>query len=562
MTSESVKKKHIDNITPPSTCHEPLGEKKKQRKMAANNEIKSRITRDNFDSELFLEKSNYILHNPDVDYEDCSLWDFFENIFWRPDNLDTTSEVYPFEDTLCKEYLDWRDQANEKGFKNIIYQPDQNFKYNALWLVLHYKGMKDGKPNLKGSPYVITNGAEQIEKALQTNHEAVISSPITYVGRNRTAKNARYLYALAFDLDGVGMNQVTDLLYQMSGDVLPTANIIVNSGNGLHLYYILKKPIALFKDAVEVLQKLKRALTTKIWNKFTSSIEKPQYQGIFQGFRVPESRTKRGEKVKAFINRECPLYSVEDLARRVSNGDDKSIIKEWEWKRLDSGTYSTDRQTLKKAKEKYPEWYERVIVKGDKTKRRWNVSRDLYDWWVRKMWEPTTDITVGHRYFCLLSLSMFAIKCNVSEEELKKDLYSLVPHFDKLSKTDDNRFTETDAEDALKAYKDDFCTFPRNSIEFLTGVRIPKNKRNYQNQKDHLEVARAIRDIRVKQRGENRWDENNGRPSGSVVPAEDSPQYIKVQEWRKKHPKNENKSLCARETGLSRPTVYKWWKSR
>lgn len=46
-----------------------------------------------------------------------------------------------------------------------------------------------------------------------------------------------------------------------------------------------------------------------------------------------------------------------------------------------------------------------------------------------------------------------------------------------------------------------------------------------------------------------KWDANNGR----------KPEAEKVYQWKKEHPGVENKSLCARETGLTRPTVIKWW---
>lgn len=45
----------------------------------------------------------------------------------------------------------------------------------------------------------------------------------------------------------------------------------------------------------------------------------------------------------------------------------------------------------------------------------------------------------------------------------------------------------------------------------------------------------------------------NGRPKGSGT-AQD-----KVLKWQKEHP-NGKKADCIRETGLSKPTVYKWWK--
>ena len=44
------------------------------------------------------------------------------------------------------------------------------------------------------------------------------------------------------------------------------------------------------------------------------------------------------------------------------------------------------------------------------------------------------------------------------------------------------------------------------------------------------------------------WDENNGRKPKADI----------VIEWRKAHP-DEKKADCIRDTGLTKPTVYKWW---
>ena len=44
-----------------------------------------------------------------------------------------------------------------------------------------------------------------------------------------------------------------------------------------------------------------------------------------------------------------------------------------------------------------------------------------------------------------------------------------------------------------------------------------------------------------------------GRPIGS-----DKSEIIKV--WRQKNP-NGKKSDCIKQTGLSKPTVYKWWEN-
>ena len=71
-------------------------------------------------------------------------------------------------------------------------------------------------------------------------------APISYFGKNRTSKNARYIYALAFDLDGVGEKQINNLFFQIEKEVQPKPTFTVNSGNGLHLYYQFEKPIPLY----------------------------------------------------------------------------------------------------------------------------------------------------------------------------------------------------------------------------------------------------------------------------------------------------------------------------
>ena len=78
----------------------------------------------------------------------------------------------------------------------------------------------------------ITDELDELRELQDTDF--TIMSPISYFGRRRCGKNARYLYALVFDLDGVGMPQLRDTLHQMNKDILPPATFVVNSGTGLH----------------------------------------------------------------------------------------------------------------------------------------------------------------------------------------------------------------------------------------------------------------------------------------------------------------------------------------
>lgn len=85
-----------------------------------------------------------------------------------------------------------------------------------------------------------------------------------------------------------------------------------------------------------------------------------------------------------------------------------------------------------------------------------------------------------------------------------------------------------------------------DDIKKLTLVPIEKNKRNYRKQSEHLKMARFVRD-EINGRAET-WRNKDGRPTKARI----------VEEWQKSHPGG-RKVDCIRETGLSKPTVIKWW---
>ena len=99
---------------------------------------------------------------------------------------------------------------------------------------------------------------------------------------------------------------------------------------------------------------------------------------------------------------------------------------------------------------------------------------------------------------------------------------------------------------ALEAYAESYITYPIDTIVVRTGIAIEKNKRNGRNQVVHLERARAVQNIDYPN-GE--WRNKDGRPDKSQI----------VVDWRMTHPDG-TKAECIRETGLSKPTVYSWWK--
>ena len=390
----------------------------------------------------------------------------------------------------------------------------------------------------KAKRYTITDELSELSEVYDTDF--TIMSPLSYFGRRRCGKNARYLYALVFDLDGVGMPQLRDTLHQMNKDILPQATFVVNSGTGLHLYYVLEEPIPMYPHNQKCLKELKYSLTRQIWNRYTSTIKEPQMQGILQGFRVVGSGSKLGREYPVTAYRLGGRVTLEKLLEFIpdSNGEQQQLL----------GLMRKGRLSLAEAKEKYPDWYERRIVKKER-RGRWTVKRDLYDWWLHRI---ADEIRVGHRFYGIMTLAIYAKKCGIDEDELRRDAFALLRPYDDMSVEDINRFTKDDVVCALEMFNEDYVTFPRDDIAKLSGLTMPVNKRNFQRQADHLEIARAIRDIKAKQQGKKDWREGNGRPKGSGTA------QVRVYEWRQQYPEG-RKADCHRETGLDPKTVRKWW---
>lgn len=395
--------------------------------------------------------------------------------------------------------------------------------------------------------YTITDDLDTIDELLESENFIIIS-PIGYIGKSRKTENATRMYAFAIEIDDLRVSEdgrpvgLNDLLHHFDIDLLPTPNYIVCSGNGVHLYYIFEQPLILFDNVKKSLDAFKKALTPFFWNQYVTKdykMENIQFESPFQGFRMAGGVTKNGERTRIFEISTHPI-AIEELNRYAVKFGKKEC-------QIDIA-YESE-LTLAEAKEAYPEWYERRIVNKQK-KGTWECKRDLYDWWKRRI---TEGASVGHRYYCLLMLSIYAIKCgrNVTEEELIQDAYSFLAQFDAMSDNDINRFTDEDVMDALQGYYDkDLVTYPINSIVYRSGIAIEKNKRNGLKQNQHLYLARRRKEdmkvIGIPMKAVE------GRPKGS------SKQKDIVINWRMGHPSGTPKQ-CMEETGISKNTVYRWW---
>ena len=452
------------------------------------------------------------------------------------------------------------DEVEPKEFYRGIF-PEGSFQekgvqesgtYNGLLVAVQKEKHKNGTPKVK--KFIVTDDLDIIDEVCQTD-DFCLMSPISYAGKNRTADHARFLYAFAVDLDRlrykdgepIGLLNLWERHIELM-DRIPKPTYIVSSGTGLHLYYVLTDPVAMFKDTSRRLQSLKRDLTSLIWHETIVDIESVrdiQQEGIYQGFRVPGTITKTGTRARAFLTGE--RITIGDLLRYTEGfRRDREKLEEKQFVKKKS-------LTLAKARELYPDWYERRIEKQE-PKGVWHISRNVYEWWRRKIFEGAT---VGHRYYCVMMLAIYARKCSmydekhnpnpVTWEELERDAFGLIEYMEQMTNDESNHFTTGDVLDALEAYNDKWITYPRNSVENRSGIRIDANKRNGRKQADHLKRARAVQAVDYPS-GE--WREGNGRKPKEEI----------VREWLRTHPGGK-KADCIRDTGLSKPTVYKWWRA-
>ena len=136
---------------------------------------------------------------------------------------------------------------------------------------------------------------------------------------------------------------------------IPRPTYTVLSGSGVHLYYVFVEPIDLYPNIKTQLKSLKYDLTFSIWSmgrrrkKSRSSISRS-----IRPFRMPGSyncKEKVKRRVEAF--RTGDRVSLEYLNQYVVEPGNAVDINK---------PFKPTKMTRPQAKERYPEWYERVVA--------------------------------------------------------------------------------------------------------------------------------------------------------------------------------------------------------
>lgn len=373
-------------------------------------------------------------------------------------------------------------------------------------------------------------------------NELTLCSGLSYRKRANKLNNAQRMHALVFDLDGVGESELKNIELRWNVEPehlrsIPRPTYTVLSGTGVHFYYFFKEPIDLYPNIKMQLKSLKYDLTFRMWEyKSTSRLKQIQYQSINQAFRmVGSTNSKYDKQLRAFRTGE-PVDII-FLNRYASEENQVDINK----------PFKPTQTTLPEAKEKYPEWYNRVIVEKDKKPKKWAISEKvngsdpyaLYHWWMRQ----ADQILGGHRYYFLMCMAIYACKCDVPKRTLIKDMHAIFDRIAGIEHT--NPLTREDMKSALEAYDKEYYDTSISEIEYWTDIRIERNKRNGRNRADHIKLMNFVRD---EINGNKNWRNTKGRPTKRQI----------VVNYRQENPDG-TPMACVDSTGLNKNTVYKWW---
>lgn len=479
---------------------------------------------------------------------------------WR-DPLAFYRDVFP-EGFLQERWAEGERRSEFDGKPNAI-----ALKFGPRTRKQSVKGKKVDVPVIER--FTITDdleGVSALVKASIAENAPVYMAPVSWYGRNNKAANARFLHAFAVDLDGVTPAKLGSVLKQMRNGhdpanekwvSMPQASYIVMSGRGLHLYYLLDRPVPLIPAVVPFLQQLKRRLTDVVWTDYTSEDgnEGRQYQGIYQGFRMPGTTTrlnghgvdaKDTNKYEALAFMYAPDGASEPRRVTLDYLVDYCGIR---GKEIPGELYRVletkgGRTPIAEAKERWPEWYERRVVQGEE-KEGYDTNRGAYESWLSRIED---EAVVHGRYFAVLALVAYAVKCNVPLDDLERDAYALVPALDKLSDDPGNRFTDYDVACALSAYGSNDLRFWKNEYMCRRAKIAPhENKHNGRPQGEHLKIARFARDLNYDEPGG--WINKNGAPT----------KRDEIRAYAAEHPEASQRAI-AKALGVSPTTVNKWLK--
>ena len=378
-----------------------------------------------------------------------------------------------------------------------------------------------------------------IDEALEQAEDRadILLGASTYFKEYVSKETAKDVYGFIIDMDNVWAGVLLTALqndWNTDKEKLPKPTYIVNSGTGLHLYFMLDTPIPHYKCNAEAIDQLYRALAIQ---QTTSRIYlKREVQWFGQDFRMAGSLNKYGWRNEAF--KIGQKWNIDELGRMVGMKD-VHFVRPGEPRVVQKPQHGKSKNRPKRT--------------------GWHCNPCFYTYTLDRCRKETKE---GNRYMSMCALAVIAWKCNVPVDKVEQDLLSLIPTYNEGST---RQIKEKEIRHALKMYNEKAIITPRQRLEEWIGWEYKPPKRNGRTRYEHLRaetwkgkdgrpavnVCAQNRELSLQYMREN--GQIGGRPKGISV------QHKQIANYQAEHPDATPKD-CIAETGLSKNTVYRWWK--
>jgi hypothetical protein len=430
-------------------------------------------------------------------------------------------------------------------------------------------GSNEKMPLVKANPIEKTTKTLTIEEMITSSvdYGNVYVAPASFFRDCNITKCLKSLYAIVVDFDGDKRGVSVDLLKWLlerifeNEDDLPSPTFVTNSGKGLHLFWVFEKPVPMFNENKRVMSELYKAIHQKL----ADYNAKPQKHHFAQAYRVVGSRTKLNQTTTAFKTGE--VLPAETLLRDF--GIKKAII--WnEGKKKEKMEPSESmlklaeniEKTLGVVCEDKDDWdyvhkyisdNKKAFTETFKLNQSERFRKNDGAGWGSPLWYATMkdriirDTPEGNRYTSLMALTVIGYKCNIPFETVKKDIDEIIIKWQIRPKSFEVRFHDEYRNRIDNMYSEKFKKVRKVQLEEWLGFKMTSSsKRNGRKRAEHIKLMNFVRDELNQNKTWNK--EGNGR----------KPKKDIVQQWRLENPDGK-KADCIRDTGLTKPTVYKWW---
>lgn len=391
----------------------------------------------------------------------------------------------------------------------------------------------------------------------------VALSPCLFHCNWRRKKLLNYVSAFVLDIDKLRPKQLQRFFKLFDEGRLLRPTFIANSGSGVHFYYMLDQMLRC--DSVQ--NEANNLIATEIYRCLYDDVIKKekwrdaQRHWLGQDYRVVNSKTKLHQTSQIF--KVGDLYTVEQLIEHYDikinpkkHYATKSMIKyasgiaknlQIEPPDFTNAKQTYDFITIHKD-EAYQVREARRRERAEKQKGKKKPKRPV-TWYKNTLHYMQDHTQEGFRFSSMKALAIIAFKEKVPRDVFLHDIRELAAYWETFDWKGD-KFNQRNVEAIVRLY-DKAAQYSNTSSETLEewlGYEFKRIgiRRNGRKQAEHLKMARLVRD--EVNGHKDTWINKDGAPTKAQV----------VLEWRKAHPDG-RKADCIRETGLTKPTVYKWW---